>query len=186
MVFFAPRALKGGVCAAPGSSALVLFRSVFRFPWFYYLLNSLLIRHTLRNVNLYFNVILDISIRQSTGLKGYMLADTHRIIIVHLRKKKCPFYVLLVVFHAVCLGTTLGKRLLESACLPASPSKTKSTPPLQMRGTVGTFPWDRNQYTCCAALFAGLSALFPSLGTSGPAVAAEDGGHPGPSPRGPD
>lgn len=90
-MFFAPRALKGGVCAAPRSSALVLFRSVFRFPWFYYLLNSLLIRHTLRNVNLYFNVILDISIRQSTGLKGYMLADTHRIIIVHLRKKNVHF-----------------------------------------------------------------------------------------------
>lgn len=183
-MFFAPRALKGGVCAAPQSSALVLFRSVFRFPWFCYLRNSLLIRHTFRNINLYFNVILDISIRQSTGLKGFMLADTHRIIIIHLRKK-CPFYVLLVVFHAVCLGTTHGKTAL--VCFPPRlPIQTKSTPLLQMRGTVGTFPWDRNQYTCCAALFAGPSALFLSAGTPGPAAAGEDGGHPGPSPRGPD
>lgn len=183
MVFFAPRALKGGVCAAPGSSALVLFRSVFRFPWFYYLLNSLLIRHTLRNVNLYFNVILDISIRQSTGLKGYMLADTHRIIIVHLRKKNVHFMYFSWSFTPSVWALRSGR---DCFSLLASPSKTKSTPPLQMRGTVGTFPWDRNQYTCCAALFAGLSALFPSVGTSGPAVAAEDGGHPGPSPRGPD
>lgn len=130
MVFFAPRALKGGVCAAPRSSALVLFRSVFRFPWFYYLLNSLLIRHTLRNINLYFNVILDIRIRQSTGLKGYMLADTCRIIIIHLRKK----------MSILCTSRGLSRRLFGHyaredcfSLLPSPPPHPKRKAPLLYR-----------------------------------------------------
>lgn len=126
MVFFAPRALKGGVCAAPRSSALVLFRSVFRFPWFYYLLNSLLIRHTLRNVNLYFNVILDISIRQSTGLKGYMLADTHRIIIVHLRKKNVHFMYFSWSFTPSVWALRSGRDCLSLLASPPPHPKRKA------------------------------------------------------------